>query len=94
MGSPSAPIGTQQRSIFMCDFNGLRSIWGESRLGAETQPIRAAVTDLDLLKRVEVAQQPFPFEGQAILAREIIEMLLHRQRQEGAEDMAANAGVG
>ena len=51
--------------------------------------------DSDLAQAVEVAQEVFPFwRRRAVLAQEIVEMLLHCQRQKGAEDMTANGGVG
>ena len=50
--------------------------------------------DADLLQSIEVAQEIFPFRRRVVLAQQIVEMLLHRQRQEGTKDMATNGGVG
>ena len=58
------------------------------------QPIGAAVADAQLLQAVEIAQEVLPFGDEAGLAREIVEMLLHRKRQEGTKDMPADGGVG
>ena len=58
------------------------------------EPVGGSVVDAHLLQSVEIAQQLLPFRREAGLADEIIEMLLHRQRQEGAEDVAADGGVG
>ncbi len=62
-------------------------------VGAE-QPVGAAMANAHLGEAVEIAQEVLPFRREAGFTREIVEMLLHRQRQEGAEDMAANGGVG
>jgi len=47
-----------------------------------------------LLEPVQIAQQYAPFGNGAGLPGEIVEMLLHDERQEGAEYVAANGGVG
>ena len=57
------------------------------------------MANLDLAQSIEVAQQIFPFRQRAcrrlvFLAQQIVEMLLDRQRQERAKDMAAYSGVG
>src|SRR5580693_7006881 len=58
------------------------------------EPVGGSVVDAHLLQAVEIAQQLLPFRREAGLAGEVVEMLLHRQRQEGAEDVAADGGVG
>src|SRR5271166_2722728 len=58
------------------------------------EPVGGPVVDAHLLQAVEVAQQLLPFRRKAGLAGEVVEVLLHRERQEGAEDMAADCGVG
>ena len=58
------------------------------------EPVGGSVVDAHLLQAVEIAHQLLPFRREAGLAGEVVEMLLHRQRQEGAEDMAADGGVG
>ena len=58
------------------------------------EPVGAAMADAHLGEAVEVAQEVLPFRNEAALAQEIVEMLLHRERQERAEDMAADGGVG
>ena len=68
---------------------------GDGRRGVGAhQPVSAAMADAHFGKAVEVAREVLPFEREAGLAQEIVEMLLHRERQERAEDMAANGGVG
>jgi hypothetical protein len=52
------------------------------------------VADAHLGEAIEIAQEVFPFRREAGLAGEVVEMLLHRQRQEGAEDVTADGGVG
>ena len=58
------------------------------------EPVGGSVVDAHLLQSVEIAQQFLPFRNEAGLAGEVVEMLLHRERQEGAEDVAADGGVG
>ena len=58
------------------------------------QPVGAAMADAHLGETVEIAQEIFPFRREAGFMQEIVEMLLHRQRQEGTKDMAADGGVG
>ena len=58
------------------------------------QPVGVAMADAHLLQAIEIAQQVLPFRREAGLARQVVEILLHRQRQEGAEDVAADGGVG
>jgi hypothetical protein len=43
--------------------------------------------DAHLLQAVEIAQQPLPFRREAGLAGEVVEMLLHRQRQEDSDQL-------
>ena len=57
------------------------------------QPVGAAVFDAQLLQSVEVAQQLFPFRGDLRLAHQVLDMLLHGERQKRAEHMAADGGV-
>ena len=77
---------------------GRRGVFEEgahaSRSVGAHQPIGAAVADAQLLQAVESAQEVLPFQDEAGLAREIVEMLLHRKRQEGTKDMPADGGVG
>ena len=47
-----------------------------------------------LLQPIEIAQQLLPFRRDARFAGEIVEMLLHRKRQEGTERVTADGGVG
>ena len=47
-----------------------------------------------LLESVKIAQKDAPFGNSASLLGEIVEMLLHDERQEGAEYVAADGGVG
>jgi hypothetical protein len=49
---------------------------------AARQPIGAATRDARLAQAVEIAQQNPPLGRDAGFAHEIVEMLLHRQRQE------------
>src|SRR5208283_4806718 len=49
-----------------------------------------AMLDADLLQTVEIAQQLLPFRRDLRLAHEVLEMLLHGERQEGAEHMTAD----
>ena len=58
------------------------------------EPVGGSVMDAHLLQSVEVAQQLLPFRREAGLAGEVVEKFLHRQRQEGAEDVTADGGVG
>ena len=58
------------------------------------EPVGGSVMDAHLLQAVEIAQQLLPFRNEAGLAREVIEMLLHQERQEGAENVAADGGIG
>ena len=67
--------------------DGLRSVGAHQRVGA-------AMADAHLGETVEVAQQVFPFRNEAGLTQEVVEMLLHGERQERAEDMAADGRVG
>ena len=48
------------------------------------EPVGAAVVNAHLLQSAEIAQQLLPFRREAGLAREVVEMLLHRQRSPGA----------
>ena len=43
---------------------------------------------------IEIAQQLLPFRRDARFAGEIVEMVLHRKRQEGTEHVTADGGVG
>ncbi len=52
------------------------------------------MADAHLGEAVEIAQQILPFRREAGFAHQIVEMLLHRQRQEGTKDMPADGGVG
>ena len=63
------------------------------RLGAH-QPVFAVKLDTGALEPVEIAQQDTPFGNGASLPGEIVEMLLHDEGKEGAEDMAADGGIG
>src|SRR5271165_3491150 len=58
------------------------------------EPVGGSIVDAHLLQAVEIAQQLLPVRREAGLAGEVVEMLLHRERQERAEDVAANGGVG
>ena len=58
------------------------------------QPIGAAMADAYFCETVEVAQEVLPFWNKAGFAQEVVEMLLHRKRQEGTKDMPADGGVG
>src|SRR5271166_6436101 len=62
-------------------------------VGAQ-QPVGAAMANAYLGEAVESAQEVFPFRREAGVAGEIIEVLLHRKRQEGTKDMPADGGVG
>src|SRR5580693_6963932 len=62
-------------------------------VGAE-QPVGAAMADAHLGEAVEIAQEVLPFRREAGFAREIVEMLLKRKRQEGTKDVPADGGVG
>ena len=67
---------------------------GDVRRGVGAhQPIGAAMLDADLLQAVEISQQLLPLGRDLRLVHEILEMLLHGERQEGAEHMAPNGGV-
>src|ERR1700674_31635 len=82
-------------------WTGLAGAGGEGDMGAfekpahiwrgvgAHEPVGGSVADAHLLQAIEIAQQLVPFRGEAGLAGEVVEMLLHRQRQEGAENMAA-----
>jgi hypothetical protein len=54
------------------------------------EPVGGSLVDAHLLQAVETAQQLLPFRREAGLAGEVVEILLHRERQEGAEDMPAD----
>ncbi len=58
------------------------------------QPIGAAMRESHLLQPIEIAQQLLPFRRDARFAGEIVEMVLHRKRQEGTEHVTADGGVG
>jgi hypothetical protein len=58
------------------------------------QPIGAAMAKAHLGETVEIAQEVAPLGGDAGFAHEIVELLLHRKRQERAEDVAADRRVG
>ena len=58
------------------------------------EPVGGSVVDAHLLQAVEIAQEVLPFRREAGLAGEVVKMLLHRQRQEGTKDVAADGGVG
>jgi hypothetical protein len=58
------------------------------------QPIGSAVIETDSLQPVEIAQQLLPFWHDARFMQQVVEMLLHREGQEGTEHMAADGGVG
>src|SRR5271170_99326 len=75
-------------------WTGLAGAGRQGDVGAFEKPVGGSVVDAHLLQAVEIAQQLLPFRREAGLAGEVVEMLLHRQRQEGAEDMAADGGVG
>ena len=51
------------------------------------------MANAQLLQTIEVAQQHFPFEGNAGGQRQIVETLLQQQCQERAEHVAADRGV-
>src|SRR5271165_931275 len=72
-------------------FEKLGHIW--RGVGAH-EPVGGSVMDAHPLQAVEIAQQLLPFRDEAGLAGEVVEVLLHRERQEGAEDVAADGGVG
>src|SRR6516165_2227034 len=52
------------------------------------------MADAHFGETVEIAQEVLPFRDEAGLTQKIVEMLLHREREERAEDVAANGGVG
>ena len=76
------------------DVGGLEQRGDGGRCVGAHQPVGAAMADAHFGEAVEVSQEVLPFRNEAGLAQEVIEMLLHRQRQERAEDMAADGGVG
>src|SRR5271165_4390452 len=83
------PGARRQRDMGMTEQS--RDHW--RRVGAE-QPIGAVMAEARLLQPIEIAQHLLPLQHNAGLAREIVEMLLHRKSQEGTEHMAADRGVG
>jgi hypothetical protein len=76
------------------DAGGFEQARRRGRSVSAHQPIGVAMADANLGEAAEVAQQIVPFRGQPGLARKIVEMLLRRQRQERAEHVAADGGVG
>jgi hypothetical protein len=76
------------------DLGGAEERRDGRRGGGARQPIGAAMADARLGEAVEAAQEVLPFRRKAGLMQEIVEMLLHRERQERAEDAAADGGVG
>jgi hypothetical protein len=58
------------------------------------QPVVAAMADAHLLQLVELAQQRLPLRHDPGVAAKIFQVLLHGERQEGAEDVSADGGVG
>jgi hypothetical protein len=68
---------------------------GDVRRGVRTYaPVGAVLADSRLGQAIEIAQQDLPFDPDARLAQEVVEVFLQVECEEGAEHMAANGGVG
>src|ERR1700741_4434175 len=68
-----------------------RDIWRRIRAH---QPIGATLRKAHMLQPVEVTQQVLPFRRDARFPREVVEMLLNHEGQEGTEHMPTDGGVG
>ena len=67
----------------------------DGRAGGGAQPRPAAVLfDLDLAEIGEIVDDALPFEPAAASCETVEELLAQDEREKGAEDVAANAGVG
>jgi hypothetical protein len=93
------PLMTGRRSEarFVWRAAGVRYAPGGTNVSARVythQPIGSAVIETDNLQPVEIAQQLPPFWRNARFMQQVVEMLLHREGQEGTEHMAADGGVG
>jgi len=69
-----------------------RARGGSADMDALEERLDAAMADARLGEAVEIAQRILPFQREASFAREVVEMLLHRKRQENKKDprMAAS----
>ena len=56
-------------------------------------PIGPPMLETHILQPVEIAQQFLPFRRDVCFAQNVIEMLLHREGQEGTKHMATDGGV-